>query len=331
MPEKASNQLYYLKFLCIVMIIGLHTVFTEYFAPLSPALVTLNRFVRTIYDSGISAFFFFSAYLFFRKPRGGYLAVVLSKAKGLLVPYLFWNALMLLYTFVRQSLTVGHIPAWSLSFLLKSVTVTPINSVLWFVLTLMGFVLLYPLVAWVAGRAWRVLLVMIVCNVLYYLPQLPVPYETILHWTPVYVLGAYIGAKRTEWMENAPLWRSPLLRACCAAALLGLALIRLYWDGVQYLAWQATPFLLWGLTGGLGSLPKAPWWIKASFTLYCSHMLFEHYAVKLYTLALGAGPVSYVAAHALLPVFCAFLTLIGAAVFRRLLPRLYRLATGERA
>lgn len=63
---------------------------------------------------------------------------------------------------------------------------------------------------------------------------------------------------------------------------------------------------------------------------FCTHLLFEHYAVRLYQLAPGTGTAAFLPANILLPCLCAAMVLALGAVLCRLLPSVYRLVTGGR-
>jgi hypothetical protein len=101
-------------------------------------------------------------------------------------------------------------------------------------------------------------------------------------------------------------------------------------DLFYYSFWSTAPFLLWVLADSLAGLPSPPWWVNASFFMYCCHMLVERYAVKLHLFLFGAGKKSFVLSHVSLPVITAVLVLVLAAVLRYALPGVYALITGLR-
>ena len=269
--------------------------------------------------------------LFYRAAEGKrYRDVLLAKAKTLAVPYLLWNTLLLLHTLVRGYLTNGYWPQFSVWELLSQWLVAPADSVLWFVQVLAGYTVLYPLILWGVRRIWPALAAIVITIVLCCGQWFPIPYASMLFWLPCYLTGALLSYHQGKRMFKAPLfahkwhyaWVFALFAALWALAPLDA---RLY-----YLYWQLSPVLVWALSDPLACLPAPRWWVGASFYLFCSHLLFEHYAVKLYQRFLGTGTLSFALANLLLPCLCAGMALLVAAVLRKTLPKVYALLTGGR-
>jgi len=333
MNERTSRKLSWLQFLCSVMIIGLHTAFPVYFSVTDPALLQVNVFVRNIYDAAISTFFFLSAYLLFRSAdQKTYLQVLKRRFWSLAVPYVLWNAVFYAHALLREYLTWGALtnPPDALT-VLRKLTVSPANSIFWFILTLLGLIILFPVIRWGVRLKWPAGVAAVLAVAAVYLPQLDAKYETMVYWLPVYLAGAYTGYWRRERFERIPQcsrwWMYPLL----AALLLIMAYLRPLIPGAHYAYWLPAALILWVLADGLAAKRPCPWWAGCSFYLYCCHMVAEHYAVEIYLRTLGTGTASYLMCHVLLPCLCAAIALLGAAIVRRLLPGVFRLFTGMRS
>ena len=331
MPPSVSRKLSYLQFVCALMIIGLHTAFARYFEPNAPWTVDLNTAVRNVYDAAISTFFFLSAMLFFRSDRPRtYAGVLKDKARTLLIPYVLWNARYLAHSTLRHYLVHGVWPVLRLEDVLLGLTFQPANSIFWFVKTLMGFVLLFPVWDWCVRRRWPALVLGVGAAAAVCVASLEIAYESMIYWLPVYLMGAYAGRHRRALMERVPLFSRRLPYALCAAVWAGWALLRPLGHAIHYLYWLPAPLLLWTLADGFASWPAPPWWIRASFYLYGSHLVVEHYAVELYLRTMGTSDISFALGNVLLPCLCAAVALVCGAVVRRLLPGVYALFTGAR-
>lgn len=145
MNMRSSKKLSYLYFMMTAMIIGLHSVSVESmgFAGLTE---TVNRFLRIFFDSATGAFFFFSAFLLYRKDRNTK-EVLLSKIRTLVIPYLLFNVIAFLYKQVLRNAIVNHaLPVVTMRELAKDILLAGANPPLWFMRVLFEFAILYPVI-----------------------------------------------------------------------------------------------------------------------------------------------------------------------------------------
>lgn len=332
MSERTSRKISLLQFVCALMIISLHTTFPRYFPESAAWTAHLNRYLRQIDDAAISTFFFLSAYLFFRRTEGRtYAGVLLGKVRSLVIPYVLWNAVFYAHALLRERLVNGRLLSQpTVMGVLKKLTLEPANSIFWFFLTLMGFVVIWPLILWGVKRRWPAIAAAVLSAAAVCIPQLGISYYSMLFWLPVYLMGAYIGYWHRERFERTPAAKTPWRYASAAILLLAWAALRPLGHQLHYLYWIPAPLCLWLLADGLLVVQKRYWWMESSFYLYCSHMVVEHYAVRLYQRTMGPGTFSYVLGNLLLPCLCAAIALIGAAIVRKLLPNVYEVFTGMR-
>jgi len=156
------------------MIIALHTTFPVYFGVTDPGLLKVNVFARNLYDAAISTFFFLSAYLLFRKAdQRKYADVLKRRFWSLAVPYVLWNAVFYAHALLREHLTMGTLmdPPDVLT-VIKKLTVAPANSIFWFILTLMGLIVLFPAIRWAVRLKWPALMAVVLAVIAVYIPQL---------------------------------------------------------------------------------------------------------------------------------------------------------------
>lgn len=332
MNERVSRKISCLQFVCAIMIMALHTTFPRYFNESSQWLLSLNVFMRNVDDAAISTFFFLSAYLLFRRmEQRTYLGLLRQRLFTLVIPYVLWNALFYAHSLLREYLSMGTLlnPPTA-GILLRKLTIEPANSIFWFIQTLLGFVLLFPLIRWAVRIRWPAWIAGTVAMVAVCIPQLGIPYESILYWLPVYLMGALIGHYHNKAFERVPFCGCGWIYAATGGMLCILAYIRPMGHAVHYLYWIPAPMLMWILADVFLRLKKNHWWLNTSFYLYCVHMITQHYAVKLYLLLFGKGTVSFAASNILLPCLCAALSLLGGAVVRFLLPDVFAVFTGMR-
>ena len=333
MNERISRKLSWLQLICAIMIIGLHTAFPSYFHITDARLLQVNVFARNLYDAAISTFFFLSAYLLFRNAeQRSYLQVLKRRFWSLAVPYVLWNAVFYAHALVRESLTVGQaLTPPDVLTVIRKLTIAPANSIFWFLLTLGGLIVLFPVLRWAVRRKWPAWMAAILCAAAVYIPPLGAVYETMVYWLPVYLAGAYTAYWHRDRFERLPQLRRKWMYAAALAAWLALAWIRPLAAWAHYLYWLPAALLLWMLADGLAARRPCPWWAGCSFYLYCCHMVVEHYAVEIYLRTLGTGVIPYLLSHILLPCLCAAIALAGAAVVRKLMPGVFRLFTGMRS
>ena len=206
MTQQVSRKITGLQFVCAVMIITLHTAFASYFPGAPQWAVELNAFWRSLVDVSISTFFFLTAYLFYRRAdERRYAQVLRQKFFSLVIPYLLWNALYYAYLLAVEYLTYSTLlnppDAWEI--LRKLTYQTPLD-VLWFVRTLLGYVLVFPLIRWAVNRRWPALVVGAAALMVTAVPQAGVSYYSLTYWLPVYLLGAYTARWHGERFERIP-------------------------------------------------------------------------------------------------------------------------------
>lgn len=168
--QDSSRRLDLLRFPAIIGILYIHAFETT----ISFANATLGRADNNALTDGIRIlisqclariavplFFLLSGYLFFANFRWSlrrYLQKIHARIQSLLVPYLFWNALMLIMTLLSQSLPtigpyfpegalmVGKYSPYEYATALLGIGRYPIAYHMWFIRDLICLVLLAPIV-----------------------------------------------------------------------------------------------------------------------------------------------------------------------------------------
>ncbi len=303
------------------MIVSLHTAFASYF-PESPAWsVAVNTACRNFFDAAISTCFALSGMLMFWKKRS-YASVLKNKAVTLAIPYVLWSLVYWVKEMVIFRLSNGFFPDIPL---LPYIALQSANGIFWFLRTLMGITLLYPALRWCLLKKLPACILGVLCTVLSAMGL--VEYASIPYWIPHYLMGAWIGMYHRRQVEAVVPRRWFLPAGLILAAL---AVFRPQEGSLHYLYWLPAPALLWMLTDILPGQKPLPWWMNTSFFLYCSHLLTERYAVKLYLFLMGQGTLAFLLSNILLPCICAAMALAGGAIVRKLLPQVFGWFTGWR-
>lgn len=156
-----SKTIDFLRFPMMVMIVFIHIGISK---QCDNSIVTTiyTLFSQILSRIGVPLFFVFSGYLFFFSKdntqttfnKNTYLYKLKKRAKTLLVPYLFWNALMIVFVLIMQKTTLflpyNHLSIHSLKdFLLcffDRGTDEPILFQFWFIRDLMILCVLSPIV-----------------------------------------------------------------------------------------------------------------------------------------------------------------------------------------
>lgn len=333
MQQSTSKKISYLQFISALMIIGLHTVFASYFNVGDEWLKRLHTWARDLFDMATATFFFLSAVLLMRSAqKSSWKTILIKKLRTIVVPYLLWTLVYIAARIIRGSLSAGAFCWPTLPEVVEWITTGPEFYIFWFLRVLLVLTAAYPLLCWCIQKRWPALLLGAGCTALAVLPCFRgwVMYESPLYWLPVFLLGCWAGSEGFARLEKHPLCPNKWGYVAAGLLLLGLGWLRRSLSIFYYGFWMVSPVLGWVLGDGLSKLPTPPWWVNASFFLYCCHMLVERYAVRIYLALLGTGRTAFVLGHIALPLLTAALVLLLAALLRWLLPWVYRALTGDR-
>ncbi len=333
MQQSTSRKISYLQFFGALLVIAQHTVFAAYFNITEPWLLRLHTWARDMNDGAVSTFFFLSAVLLMRSVgKYSWRQIMLRKLKTIALPYLLWIVVYTAARIVRGSLAAGQVALPTLRVMWEWISTGPEYYIFWFLRALLGLTALYPLLMWAIRKRWPAILLMLLCPALVLIPGQGnlIPFESIIYWLPPFLLGCWMGLEQLPRLEKTPVLGRWWLYVLAAALFLLTGWLRRVNDFFYYSFWFTSPILFWPLADLFVNLPRPPWWINATFFMYCCHMLMERYAVRLYLAVFGTGRKAFVLCHVLLPLLCAALVLLLAWLLRMLLPGVYSVMTGLR-
>lgn len=153
-----SKTFNWLRFPLIFFILFIHTISLKEFTD-SALILGIEYFIRRILAGlGVPFFFVVSGYYFFYSKtmencltRNSYFAKLKKRTKTLLIPYLFWNLLVVLFYFFAPRILNGFNPAVQVNTMndvimsLWCYPDTPINYPLWYMRDLIVAVIFSPL------------------------------------------------------------------------------------------------------------------------------------------------------------------------------------------
>lgn len=327
MNMRSSQKLSYLYFMMTAMIIGLHSVSVESMGFVG-LTVTVNRFLRILFDSATGAFFFFSAFLLYRKERN-IKEVLLSKIRTLVIPYLLFNVIAFLYKQVLRNVIVNHaLPVVTLRELAEDILLAGANPPLWFMRVLFEFAILYPVIKALASNKKIAGGGILLSILIHFLVGVDVGYSTVFYWLPVYLLGALTGvhydrafceyrAKSTQWC---------LALVSLAVLIYGASESRY----VYYIYRFFAPLLLWVIFDGFSTLPNPKWWVRCTIFYYGTHILVISPVAKVYKLLARTNGIMLILSNALVPLMCISILACLAFLLRKFTPTLWSLLLGNR-
>lgn len=313
--ELQSKTIYFLRFPLIVGVVFIHTNFSDVVMngvrqisfinyPLFSHIFIL--FSKIIFELCVPLFFFFSGFLFFYKTvdfsKVIYLQKLKSRVRSLLVPYIFWNLIVLLFLFLAQTFLSGSLISgknkliadyslvdWLWSFWdISKVNLyldnsLPINSPFWFIRDLMVVVLLSPVVYFVLKKmgvyAVIALGLLWIFNPYFYKPGLSM--VSFFFFTA----GAYFSIHKINFVEVL----KPMLGMLTPLYILVVSMA-LYFVGVGWWSYLYCASVIVGLLLAItvsayfierGKWHLSPFLTNSSFFIYAYHRLPLVFVIKI--------------------------------------------------
>ncbi len=245
--------------------------------------------VGTLTQLGVPMFFFISALLFYKGLVMNEVGHKLKRrCRTLLVPYLLWNII-----FVAIFWTLTHVPAIS-SIMNTSPVPSDFGSLavfvldsrctpLWFVKDLMIYCCMAPIFLLLLNN--KALYGLCTLGSIAYNVFFDVQYESIFHWLPIYMTGAFVG--HFGLYKNVPSQeKRKKLALCCLVSFLFLYALAFYDESLLLPYRIATPLIVW-----LGyDCVMVKWtlekfrerqWMHGMFFIYCTHYFMLNVLEKI--------------------------------------------------
>ncbi len=344
MTKEESDRIRIVKWMAIVMVVFLHAYTTEVSfadgkntAALPQWLMLLETGVsQIIARCGVPIFFLLSAVLLFRGDHT-YGEMIRKKIKTLLVPYLIWNTFWILVFIALQSLpfTAPYFSGSNTPILQCSAKEWfglygigheyPQCYPLWFMRDLMAVILLFPLIKRVADKYPKAAL----CTGAA-LSILPFSFwgKAALAW---FLIGAVVVQKKWNFMmfDRYSAGKIGVIYFMCATAALFLdqPIIRNISLLVGILFWLRLSKEIYVREKLRRIILKLSEFV---FMIYVLHEMTLSSVRKVCFRVLPAKPLFWCLEYLLIPIGVIVCCIFAGIVFRKVMPGLYRIVTGER-
>ena len=365
MTPETSSRISFLRFPLIVGVVlihayGVNMVFSGRMIGMADSpdaiLFIQNLISQVIARTCVPLFFTISGLLFFSGTPKPYGEKLKSRVRTLLVPYLFWNALMLAFFYTLQSMpglaeffsgrkeaVTQYEPLDFLNAFVGLGTRGPIADQFWFIRDLMIMSILSPIVGFVAKRAPR--LGLLACAAAWIFNKRgKLFYLLNVNAFCFFYFGAVMAIQGWD-LQRADRYRKWILAAFVPLAVIDAALMTKYWPGgidrtpshpahlVVVLLGMAC---VWVLAGQGQRMPRLRNAMLAlgpyAFFVFAAHEPLQGGLKKLLYKALHPdGTVELTLVYLLAPMMAIALTLAAGYVFRRCWPQGYDFVTGGRA
>ncbi|MCS4227982.1 acyltransferase [Sphingobacterium sp. BIGb0165] len=363
--ELQSKTIDFLRFPLIVGVVFIHTDFSDIVMAGVKQISFVNYpifsrvfflFSKVIFEACVPLFFFISGFLFFYKTEGFsreiYLKKLKNRIRSLLVPYIFWNLLIILFLMLAQTFLSGSLVSgrnklitdyslldWLWSFWDTSQVnphmkkTLPINSPFWFIRDLMVVIVFSPIVYILIKKlkAYAVIILGLlwIFNPFFYLPGLSI--VSFFFFTA----GAYFSIHKMNFVEVL----KPMLRALAPLYIL-IVVMALYFAGAGWWSYLYCAGVVVGLLLAItvsayfiesGKWHLNPFLTNGSFFIYAYHRLPLVFVIKILFKWLnprsdGALLLLYLAC----PAIVILLGLLIYSLLRQRLPRFTAIISGGR-
>lgn len=341
--KQFRNKITILSFCTVFLMVSAHTYNVEVYG-LRARADLLSRIIVWIED-GIRRFdgdfcigmmFSISGYLFYSSfTWEKLLSKYKSRFHSVVIPYLFWCSFYFIYFCIITRLPIiasminGGVPVeFSILNWFKWLTVDK-YYVLWFLQNMIVMIACAPVIYVLLKNRFKIptgLLVLIFC----FLVDAGLIKLPFMFFDVHYLVGAYIGInyKKIPRLEG---------KTICYGARVVLVLM-LLWE-LACIKWgvprnQIVPVLLYGsiwfsLDGKLFN-KKIKWWWGISFFIYCIHDFYLEAFEKLFYILFGNHSLCALVDYVFMPFVVVTVSILTAAILKKLVPRVWRFITGSR-
>lgn len=327
------------SFICSILVVFIHAYnISLYNISDNSIIFWFEEIISQFIARGAVPFFFVSsAFFLYQRPKE-VLIVYKSRFKSLVIPYLLWNIIyMLLFgVLAKLSLSDAGMDEITVTNILKGVFLFEYNYTYWFMLHLILFTLLYPVIKQIIFRN------KIVCALcfsvllgLYFFSIIndKLKDNDIIESFIYYYLGAIIGYYYRDKTEKiVAIQTKQKVIMFSILFLLGVALFfasNIYNINVTLVRNLIMVLFLFLLS----SLPKIKihsFLLGLSFMIYSMHPIILEAIEKVVFIILPHNAFFATVDYIIAPVVCVVIILCVCALLKKMLPAIYRLLNGNR-
>lgn len=337
--ETFKNKILWYNFIMCLLVVCIHAQNMHIFLEPVPWInQSISFLVERIACLAVPGFFMCSGYLFYRNLTWGNIPEKLKRrVYSLAIPFLIWNLLYyLLHLTARQLPYLGKLfdtaVPFSLQEFLNAVFFYKYNPVFWFMLYLILFSFLSPVIYGLLKQKWIGLCVVIAVFILnfsaIFTPYLPIKVNDIFSWSTYYFIGSYIGI---HWKKSVSPKKSyiPVLiffTGSCISFLLAFVYMQTGWVYIYKICGAA---FLWYLICML-PLPEARTWMKNTFFIYAVHQIMALFLNKMGNLILGNSMYIGGIMFLMIPVIVTVFSYCVEKILSKYCPVIWKILSGGR-
>ena len=315
--ETFKNKILWYNFILCILVVCIHAQNMHIFiAPVIWINRSISFLVEQIACLAVPGFFMCSGYLFYRNLTWKKIPEKLKRrVVSLVIPFFIWNFLYyILHLTARKIPYLGQLfdtaVPFSLPEFINAVFFYKYNPVFWFMLYLILFSFLSPVIYGILKQKWIGLMVIFAVLILNFsamlTPYLPINVNDVFSWSIYYLIGSYLGIhwKDAVTSKNPYIPALIFLVASCISFIFTFVHIQTGWI---YIYKRCGAAFLWYLICML-PLPKARTWMKNTFLIYAVHQIMALFLNKVGNLAFGnsmyIGGFIFLMIPVIVTVFC---------------------------
>ena len=330
-----SNKIKWINLFFIITVVAMHCVreWETYYGRSDSAI---SSFLINLEVYAMACFFMMSGFwLFYEYEKYTYFEMIRKKVYSILIPYIFWGALNLIIVQAESVIETGQLKysvldsIKSLLFIqIGTINFQPLNDPLWYLIRIMTYFIVAPVLYYliknkVVGAISLLALAIVSSSFGYY---------SFGRWLFVFCFGGYIGLHYKENIIKAA--NRPRGISLTFTLLIYIALCALYPYFNRYeLLKNSDDVIAIIIILGIIILGKNPSiqmrHSNYSFMLYCSHMIWMAYLVKIVNAMMGKW-VDEGICQGIVVLVCGFGVAIIYLVLKKFMPGVYRVLAGGR-
>lgn len=351
MNQKTSDTIRNMRFPLITMVVLLHTfiidetILGEVRVPrgMYPHFDIFEYVIKECFgEVAIPLFFVISGYLFFINVkdfgRKEYKSKLSKRVRTLLIPYICWNTLFILFVATLQMIhpewmgdkkivTEFTLIDWKNAYWELSQGLIP----LWYVRDLMIISLFTPVIHYCIKKTG--IMLPIVLGVLYLMNEFKYMPGLGTRCSFLFVLGAYFGIKKTDFLAFFGKGLPILAILYCAITVVDT----LCWHNNMRIHWINQFTLIFGvmtLSGLFYNLTEKvklhKLWAEASFFILVFHMFIIYIPGKFWALLIPVNSITIYLMQMLIPILVSFVCVGVYYVCKRITPKITGVLVGSR-
>lgn len=211
MTKEASNRIYWIRLICAVMVVGIHSENGLAFQlPADSISWKIQAWItNNIYCVAVPIFFILSGFFcFYNKDEKQIMNRYGNRVRKTAYLYLLWNVLYTIYYYIKQVMYFQCLPKMNMTDILKGIFLYAHNYPWWFMLQLLIYEILTPVFLFCIKEKRRVVYVYCVALLLILLRQMNIfllPYfnEASLLW---YFTGIVAGVYKSDILLKESKW-----------------------------------------------------------------------------------------------------------------------------